>query len=98
MQKVRVELDSDIPLARENPVINKQELLISLGRISAIRLDTICFIKSGAMKGPKAGTVTIACHEQLETAEALLSSVVGDDSGILEPGFYSKERVLMVNE
>ena len=84
-------MDANTIVAQEDPDLNRQDLLISLGRISAVRLDTLCFIKSGAMKGPKAGTVTIACYEQIETAESLLSSVIGDDCGILEPGVYSKE-------
>ena len=88
---MRVKVDSSTKIAKENPELNKQELLISLGRISAVRLDTLCFVKGGAMKGTKAGTVTIACHEQLETAEALLAAVIGEDAGVLEPGPYSKE-------
>ena len=91
MQKVRVKIDENTIFSVEQPLINKQEMLISLGRMSSVRMDTICFIKSGAMKGSKAGTVTIACHEQLEIAETLLSSVIGEDSSVLEPGTYSKE-------
>ena len=91
MKRIRVRMDPKGTIARENPEISKQDLLISLGKMSAVRIDTLCYIKSGAMKGAKAGTVTVACQEQLEIAETLLASVIGDDAGVLEPGNYSKE-------
>ena len=56
-----------------------------------IRWETLCFIKSGAMKGVNAGTLTVACWEQTETVEALVTAVVGNDAGVLDPGHYSKE-------
>lgn len=56
-----------------------------------IRWETLCFIKSGAMKGKNAGTVTVACLEQSETVEELVASTIGTDAGVLEPGYYSKE-------
>ena len=43
------------------------------------------------MKGVDAGTLTVACLEQTETAEALIATIIGKDAGILEPGHYSKE-------
>ena len=84
-------VDTNTIFAKDKPQINKQDLLLSLGRISSIRCDTMGFLKGGAMKGAKAGTVTIASLEQYQTAEALLSAIIGNDAGILEPGHYSKE-------
>ena len=43
------------------------------------------------MKGKNASTVTVACYEQSETVEAMVAFVIGTDSGVLEPGYYSKE-------
>ena len=93
MQKVRITVDANTVFSKDKPLINKQDLLLSLGRISSIRCDTMGFLKGGAMKGSKAGTVTIASLEQYQTAEALLSAVVGNDAGVLEPGHYSKENL-----
>ena len=84
--------------AKDKPLINKQDLLLSLGRISSIRCDTMGYLKGGAMKGSKSGTVTIASLEQYQSAEALLSSVVGNDVGVLEPGHYSKEDLSNSND
>ena len=77
--------------AREKPQLDRKQLLVSLALISVIRWETLCFIKGGAMKGKNASTVTVACYEQSETVEAMVAFVIGTDSGVLEPGYYSKE-------
>ena len=93
----RLDIEEGCIFAREKLQLNRKELLVSLGKLSVIRWETLCFIKGGAMKGKNAGTVTVACLEQSETVEALVASVVGTDAGILEPGYYSKEKLSKIH-
>ena len=87
----RLHIEEGTIFSKLNPKLVRCELFLSLGNISQIRWETLCFIKSGAMKGVNAGTVTVACLEQIESAEALIAFTIGKDAGVLEPGHYSKE-------
>lgn len=91
----RLHIEEGAIFCRLKPMLNRRQMLVSLGMLSMIRWETLCFIKSGAMKGVNAGTLTVACWEQTETVEALITAVIGNDSGVLDPGHYSKECLIL---
>ena len=76
--------------SREFVSLNKIDMLVSLGKISSIRWDTLAFIKGGAMKGTSYGFVSETCYLQKKKANEIISSVLGDDTSVLDPGYYSK--------
>ena len=88
----RLLIEENAVFTKTKPKLDRKELLLSLSKLALVRWETLCFIKSGAMKGVDSGTLTVACLEQTETAEKLIASVIGNDAGILDPGRYSKEN------
>ena len=92
----RLLIEDGAIFSKLKPALDRRQVFLSLGMMALIRWETLCFIKSGAMKGVNAGTLTVACLEQTETAEALIATIIGKDAGILEPGHYSKECLYML--
>lgn len=84
--------DENESFTKLNVDVDRKELLTSLGKFSAIRWETLCFIKGGGVNGVKSSTITVACHEQIIKAQSLIADVFGTDTSILEPGYYSKGR------
>ena len=76
--------------SKVNIEITKQDVMISLAKMSVVRWDTICYLNGGAMKGVNHGTLSNPCYEEVKQAQSLIISVIGVDPGILDPGYYSK--------
>ena len=74
----------------DDPQITFDEVIVSLGKLSGLRWDTLAYIKSGATRGTNFGSLTKLCFEQVEKMNEIVASVLGDDPSILEHGFYSK--------
>lgn len=66
------------------------EVMVSLGKLSSIRWETLAYIKSGATRGTNFGSLTELCFEQVEKMNETVASVVGDNPDVLDPGYYSK--------
>ena len=70
--------------------INKYDILISLAKISSIKWDTLAFLKGGAMKGTNHGIISEQAYVLIKKAEVIITSVLGTDPSVLEPGYYTK--------
>ena len=70
--------------------LTADEIMVSLGKLSSLRWDTLAYIKSGATRGTNFGSLTKLCFEQVEKMTEIVASVIGEDPTILEHGFYSK--------
>ena len=90
-EEKRISKDENESFAKAVPTIDRKELLISVGKFTAVRWETLCFIKGGGISGIKSTTITVACHDQIIKAQSLIADVFGTDTSILEPGYYSKE-------
>ena len=86
----RVKISSQTVYARDAPDINLNDLITSLGKISAFRWETLAYIKGGAMMGTNFGRLTEMCMAQINKLTETVASVFGPDPSVLEPGFYSK--------
>ena len=87
----RVKKEEMESYARLQVTITKEQLFVALAKVSAIRWETMCYLKGGVTNGEQSTTITVACMDQLTKAESLIADVFGTDAGILEPGHYSKE-------
>ena len=86
----RVKINVATVFGKERPEISADEILVSLGKLSSLRWETLAYIKSGATRGTNFGTLTDLCHEQVEKMSEIAASVLGEDPSILEPGYFSK--------
>ena len=90
VEEVRVSKDDNETFSRARILIGRKEMIVSLGKCSAIRWDTFCFIKGGGINGIKSTTITVACQDQIIKAQSLIADAFGTDTEVLEPGYYSK--------
>jgi len=88
--RARVIRPTDASIFRDNITITFEEVMASLGKLSAIRWETLAFCKSGAGLGVNYGSISPKCYKQVEETFKLITDVIGDDPTVLEPGFYSK--------
>ena len=88
--RARVTHPTDASLFRDNIAITFEEVLANLGKLSAIRWETLAFCKSGAGLGVNYGSLSPKCYKQIEETFKIIADVIGDDPTVLEPGFYSK--------
>ena len=86
----RVKINDATVFAKKVPDLNTNEILVSLGKLSSLRWETMAYIKSGATRGTNFGTLTDLCLEQVEKMNEIVASVLGDDPSILDPGYFSK--------
>ena len=86
----RIKVMAGENLTRNEIVMGKVEVINALGKLTAIRWDTLSYLRSGAMRGVNQGTLAPECYKQEHQAEKLIVSVFGSDPSCLEPGYYSK--------
>ena len=89
----RIQKSSKETFSRDEIQLNDRTVMNSLGLISSIRWESYAFCKGGAGKGVNYGSLSKACFEEFQKVEKLVASVLGNDAGVLEPGFYSKEKI-----
>ena len=86
----RVQLPVAAVYSRSKVELSFDEVIVSLGKLSSIRWETLAYIKSGATRGTNFGTLTELCFEQVEKMNEIVASVIGDNPDVLDPGYYSK--------
>ena len=91
IEEARVVKEANESFAKAVISIDRKELIVSVGKFSAVRWETLCFIKGGGVNGVKSSTITVACHDQVIKAQSLIADAFGTDTSVLEPGYYSKD-------
>lgn len=86
----RVKRNDATVFGKTNPDLDANETLVSLGKLSSIRWETMAYIKSGATRGTNFGSLTDLCFQQVEKMNEIVATVLGEDPSILEPGYFSK--------
>ena len=71
--------------------IDRNDLIVSFGKMAVVRYDTLCWLRGGAGQGVNHGKLSPACYKQYLEAEEIMATVFKSDPTILAPGFYSKE-------
>ena len=70
--------------------LTREKLVVHVGKLTAVRFERYAFIKGGGALGEEVGKLTKFTFGQMQKADAIASSVLGRDAGVLAPRTYSK--------
>ena len=75
---------------RDSIDITREKLVVHIGKFTAVKWERYAFVKGGGAFGENMGKLTKFTYLQMQKADEIASSILGNDAGVLAPHTYSK--------